>query len=185
MDLLENLKSNYVAAEAEQFSNEDLIAMLSVNKHPSLKGIRNQLIIESIFWIGFLAFYYDMFDGHLKPTLWNVLLVLAVGFLLVHNLLGYRITNNPINGSNITRSLMNYLNRIRKYAYLSISARVFALLILFGYFFSGLESIESRHYWSIGAIGLIVAIQVYFLWRVWSKRIASITSSYAELVVEK
>jgi len=185
MDSLEDFKSKYGTVEEEQFSKEDLISMLRVNKHPSLKRIRNQLMIESIFWIGFLAFYYDFFDGHLKPFLWNVLLVLAIGLLLIHNLLGYQVTHNPINGSNIIKSLMNYLNRIRKYAYLSISTRVFAVLILFGYFLSGIESLESQHYWSIGLIGLTVVIQIYFLWRVWSKRIDSITSSYSDLLVKK
>ena len=166
----------------EKISKQKLIGMLAVNKNPVLKRIKIQLIIESIAWTGFLAIYYDFFDGHLRTWYWNVLLIFAVGLLLIHNLLGYQVTNNPINGMNILDSLRKYLKKIRKYAYLSISARVFAIVIVFGYFLSALDAFEVRHYWSLGFLMVLVTIQAYLLWKVWSKRIDFITSKYDQLV---
>jgi len=179
---LDDLKWSNSDYREDEINQDGLLRMLSVNNHPVLKKIKTQLIIESIAWISFLALYYDFFDGHLRPILWNALLIIAVGLLLIHNLLGYQVTNNPINGPNILESISNYLKKIRKYAYLSISARVIAILIMFGYFLAALDSFEFRHYGSLGAVLLLVSIQVYFLWRVWSKRINTIASKYDQLV---
>lgn len=179
---LEDLKWQNSGFPDEPISKEKLIGMLRVNKNPVLKRIKIQLIIESIAWTCFLAIYHDFFDGHLRSGFWNVLLISSIVLLLVHNLLGYQVTNNPINGMNILDSLRNYLKRIRKYAYLSVLARIFAIIIIVGYFLSALESFEVRHYWSLGFFLLLLLMQVYILWRVWSKRINTITSKYDELV---
>lgn len=181
---LDELKWSNSTFASEEISKEKLIDMLSVNKHPVMKRIKIQLIIESIAWTSFLAIYYDFFDGHLRTWDWNVLLIVAIGLLLIHNLLGYQVTNNPINGINILDSLRNYLNKIRKYAYLSISARIFAVIVMFGYFSSTIDAFEVRHYWSLGFVLMLVSIQAYILWRVWSKRINFITSKYDQLVNE-
>lgn len=181
---LENLKSNFNSSSPSPVSKEALLSMLDVNQHPALKKIRIQLMIESIAWIVFLACYYNFFDGHLKPAIWNIALVLAVGLLLVHNAAGYQITNNPINGINIAESLANYYHRLKKYAYVSIASRALAIGILFGYFLSGLESLEQRHYISMGVGAVVIAIQVFLLWRIWSKRIATISSRYEQIIKE-
>src|SRR5690554_1753414 len=182
---LENLKSNFNSASQAPISKEALLRMLNVNQHPSLRAIRIQLMIESIFWITFLACFYNFFDGHLKPPIWNIALVLAVGLLLVHNAAGYKITNNPINGINIVASLSNYYHRLKKYAYLSIASRALAISIMFGFFMSGLESFGQRHYISMGLAGVVIAIQVFVLWRIWSKRISTITSRYEQIIKEE
>lgn len=182
---LENLKSNFNSASQAPISKEALLRMLNVNQHPSLKGIRIQLIVETIFWTAFLACFYNFFDGHLKPVIWNIALALAVGLLLVHNSAGYKITNNPINGTNIAESLTNYCHRLKKYAYLSIASRALAISIMFGYFLSGMQSFEQRHYISMGVAVIVIGIQVFVLWRIWSKRISTITSRYEQIVKEE
>jgi len=182
---LENLKSNFNSAAEAPISKEALLKMLNVNQHPSVKAIRIQLMIESIFWMAFLACFYNFFDGHLKPAIWNIALALAVGLLLVHNSAGHKITNNPINGTNIAESLTNYCHRLKKYAYISIASRALAISIMFGYFLSGLESFEQRHYISIGIGGIVITIQVVALWRIWSKRISTITSRYEQIVMKE
>ena len=179
---LENLKSNFNSSSSSPISKEALLSMLNVNNHPALKAIKIQLMIESIAWIIFLACFYNFFDGHLKPVIWNIALVLAVGLLLVHNVAGYQITNNPINGINIAESLTNYYHQLKKYAYLSIASRALAIAILFGYFMSGLESLEQRHYITMGVAGAVIGIQVFVLWRIWAKRISTITSRYEQIV---
>lgn len=181
---LENLKSNFNSSSPAPINKEALLSMLDVNRHPALKTIRIQLMMESIIWIVFLSCFYNFFDGHLKPAVWNIALVLAVGLILVHNTAGYLITNNPINGKNIAESLTNYYHQLKKYAYLSIVSRALAISILFGYFLSGLESLEQRHYISMGVAGVVIAIQVFVLWRIWSKRISTITEKYGQIVEE-
>lgn len=156
--------------------------MLSVNRHPILKRIRMQLLIESIAWILFLAFYYDFFDGHLKPVLWNLALVFSAGLILVHNLLGYQVTNNPIHGSNLVNSLEIYLQKLKKYALVSISSRVLAISIVCGFFLSGLENLAPRHFMGIVVFAIIITIQAVILRRVWSKRIQTISSKYQQLI---
>jgi RsiW-degrading membrane proteinase PrsW (M82 family) len=181
---LEELKSNFNSPSPSPISKDTLLTMLDVNQHPTLKAIKIQLMIESIFWMAFLACFYNFFDGHLKPAAWNIALALAVGLLLVHNSAGYKITNNPINGINIAESLTNYCQRLKKYAYLSIASRALAISIMFGYFLSGLASFEQRHYISLGIAGIVIAIQVVALWRIWSKRISTITSRYEQIIEE-
>lgn len=179
---LDDFKWKNTSFTDEQISNETLVSMLGVNKHPVLKKIKTQLIIESITWTAFLAVYYDFFDGHLRSGLWNSLLVVAICLLLIHNMLGYRVTNNPISGNNISKSLSNYLQKIRKYAYVSVTARVVAILIIHGYFLSAMDQLETRHYWITVFLTLLIVIQVVFLWRIWSKRINLITTKYKQLV---
>ena len=179
---LENLKSQFNSLESTQISKEILLGMVSVNGHPVLKKIRIQMIIESTAWILFLAFYYNFFDGHLKPVLWNITLVVSVGLLLVHNSLSYQVTNNPISGNNLVSSLMLYLDRLKKYAYLSIGSRILALLAIFGFFLSGIETFEQRHYVSIFVMVVFVAAQVFLLWRIWHKRILMIRAKYEQFL---
>lgn len=155
--------------------------MISANSHPVLRHIKIQLILESSLWAIFLAVYYNFFDGHLKSPLWNSLLVISVVLLLVHNLLGYRVTNNLINGPNVRLSLKNYLKRIRKYSIISVFTRALAIIMIFGYFISSIESFESRHYWSFVFLILLVAVQIYLLKRVWSKRINKVALAYEKL----
>lgn len=177
---LDDLKSSFRNAGKGQLSRSSLEKMMLGHHHPVLKGIRRQLIIESVLWTLFLAVYYDFFDGHLKSPAWNMLLVLSVAGMLVHNVLGYRVSRNPIKADNILRSLEKYLNQIRKYSKVSIASRVLAIAMLFGYFISTIELTEEK-YWSLGLLGLIFPVQAYLLNIVWSKRINTVNEVYQKL----
>lgn len=169
MDLHE-LKSQYQHLTTDSHDPEQLRKMLRANQHPVLKGIRLQLLLEGVFWTLFLLVYYDFFDGHLKPFLWNLALVGAVAFLLVHTFLGYQISNRAIYGTNIRESLQQYLSRIRKYARISIGSRVLAIITIMGFFLSTVPATPSR-YGQGGLILLIISVQIYLLYRIWAKRI--------------
>lgn len=178
---LEELKSDYLKAGKEKMDKEHLHRMISANRHPVLRRIKIQLILESSFWAIFLAVYYNFFDGHLKSPLWNSLLIISVVLILVHNLLGYRITNIPINKPNVRLTLKNYLERIRKYAIISMFTRVLAITMIFGYFMSSIEAYENKHYWSLVFLILLITIQIYLLKSVWSKRINRVALTYEQL----
>jgi hypothetical protein len=177
---LENLKSTYQNSGKTLLSRETIQEMITQNNHPVAKSIKKQLLLETIIWAVFLAVYYDIFDGHLKSPLWNVLLIVAVIFILVHNALGFQIINNPINGEAILESLKNYQDKIKNYAVVSIVTRVFALAILLCYFISSI-TFTTEKYISLVFIVLIFPVQIFLLYRVWAKRKNQINSIYTKL----
>jgi len=178
---LDELKFGNTKLSNETYSKNKLAGMIHTSQHPILKRIRIQLTIETIGWSLFLALYYNLFDGHLRSPLWNGLLILAICLLLIHNLMGYRVINQPVNGLNILESLRNYVGKVRKYAMVSISTKVLGFTIILGYFMSTLSTFQSRHYWGILIILIFLLAQVLVLWRIWSHRINQIQSRYEQL----
>ena len=177
---LENLKSEYQNTGKVSLSKENIQKMIIENNHPVLKGIKIQLLTETVLWAIFLAVYYNIFDGYLKSPLWNILLVVSVIFILLHNVLGFQIIGNPINGETILESLKNYLTRIKSYAIISIATRVFAIIILLGYFISTISFTKEKLI-SLSFISLIIPIQIYLLHRVWAKRKSRINKMLEKL----
>lgn len=166
---LENLKSEYQNTGKVALSKTDIQKIILDNNHPVLKGIKIQLLIETVLWAIFLAVYYNFFDGHLKSPLWNFLIVVSVIFILIHNVLGFQIIGNPINGVSLMESLKNYLIKIKNYTVISIAARVFAILMLLGYFISTI-SLTNEKLVCLGFISLVIPLQICLLHRVWAKR---------------
>lgn len=177
---LENLKSEYQNAGKALLSKEKIQKMIIENNHPVLKGIKIQLLTETVLWAIFLAVYYNIFDGHLKSSIWNVLLVVSVIFILIHNVLGFQIISNPINGETVLESLKNYLIKIKNYAVVSIATRVLAIIILLGYFVSTI-SLTNEKLVSLSFISLVIPVQIYLLHRVWAKRKSRINKIFQML----
>lgn len=177
---LENLKSEYQNAGKSALSETDIQKIISENNNLVLKGIKIQLLTETILWAIFLAVYYNIFDGHLKSTLWNFLLVGSVIFILIHNVLGFQIISNPINGETILESLKKYLIKIKNYAVISIVTRVFAIVTLLGYFISTI-SLTTEKWVSLSFISLVIPVQIYLLHRVWAKRKKKINKLFESL----
>ncbi len=179
---LEDFKWDKNDVSTNEVSKESLLKMMGINKNPVVVGIKRQLAIESVAWILFLASYYNFFDGASRPFYWNILLILSIVLLLAHNLLGYDALANLRIKINLVMGLREYLLKLKRYAWISILCRVSALIILFGYFLSGLGELENRHYWSLLIVLLIVFIQAFFLNRIWSKRIARIQMKLNEFL---
>lgn len=177
---LDNLISDYQNAGKTPLSKENFKKMIYENNHFITKGIKRQLLIETTLWAIFLAVYYNIFDGHLKSALWNILLVISVILILVHNALGFQIFSNPINGETILESLKKYQIKIQHYAVISIVTRILAIVILLGYFISTITFKPEKSI-SLGIIALILPIQIYILNRIWSKRIKRINSLFTKL----
>jgi hypothetical protein len=177
---LENLKSEYQNAGKVALSKTDIQKIILENNRPVLKGIKIQLLIETVLWAIFLVVYYNIFDGHLKSTLWNFLLVVSIFFILIHNILGFQIITNPINGETILESLKNYSIKIKNYAVISIATRIFAIVILLGYFISTI-SLTNEKLVSLSFISLVIPVQIYLLHRVWTKRKSTINNMFQSL----
>ncbi|HKG07734.1 MAG TPA: hypothetical protein VKB19_14790 [Pedobacter sp.] len=167
---LDQLKSEWNKAETPVKTNEQLKAMLSESKHPVLKEIRRQIIIEVTGWTAFLLCYYTMFDGHQKPLFINLILVGALLCALIHNLSGYSFSRHLIDGGNIRTALEHYLSRIKNYALVSVLTR---LLFMAGFitFFTYNIQFNTFKYAMLGVFGLIIIGQLIWLSRVWSGRL--------------
>ncbi|MBW4890439.1 hypothetical protein KXQ82_11955 [Mucilaginibacter sp. HMF5004] len=174
---LDQFKSEWNNMETTKKSIDDLQTMLLENKHPVLKGIRKQLVIEITGWIVFLLCYYTMFDGSGKPLLVNALLIVSVLLPLVHNLMGYRFAKYLINGASIKASLANYLAKVKIYAFVSIAARVIFIVGLLSFFTYNL-SFNSNRYMAIAIIGLTFTVQMVFLSSIWLKRIKNLQKTF-------
>lgn len=173
---LDRLKDIYKNAGKEEIGKDRLFKMIRAATHPVLSSIKRQLIIESVMWSIFLVVYYDFFDGHTKPFLWNILLVLSVVLILVHNILGYRVTANPIQAESINNSLYLYLKRLRLYALISIATRVIAILMIMGFFISTIEAGRNM-FVVLGFVVIIILFQVVMIWKIWKRRINNISEA--------
>src|SRR5689334_397479 len=89
-------------------STADIKEMLRGNKHPVLKKIRTQMIVELIGFCLFGIVYYDFFDGDQKPLYANVILVVSLLLVIFHNLIGYLNTARSVKGDNLCVSLEKY-----------------------------------------------------------------------------
>ncbi|WP_111308505.1 hypothetical protein [Confluentibacter sediminis] len=172
---LEDLKSDYKKGETDNVrTTECLKKMKQSGNHPVLRSIKKQLIFESIVWTILLVVYYDFFDGQLKSIVWNGLLIVSILLLLIHNILGYILVKNPIFGENIKESLQKYLTKIKKFSTLSILSRVLAVTILLGFLVSNIVWELHKILLFAGLLLFSIGIQIYFLRRVWNKRIGLI-----------
>tara|TARA_R110002072_G_scaffold298492_1_gene472550 strand:- start:20 stop:535 length:516 start_codon:yes stop_codon:yes gene_type:complete len=162
---LDNLKSEYQNVGTERSKPiERLKKMKYTVNHPVLKKIKKQLLFESIIWTLILVVFYDFFDGHLKAFYWNVLLVISILLVLLHNILGFIIVQKPIGDVSLKDSLKKYLSRIKSYSIISIASRVIAIIIFMGFLTSTAVWTVNKLIMIIGFFILTISIQIYMLW---------------------
>ncbi|MGK7394314.1 MAG: hypothetical protein ACNS62_07065 [Candidatus Cyclobacteriaceae bacterium M3_2C_046] len=154
-----------------QFTLDAINQMTQTGNHPVVKNIVRQLILESIFFIAFLAVYYDFFDGHQKEMIWNILMILSVMLLLSHNLFGINLVNKVILADNLKDSIVKYLNLIKTYAKFSILTRVLAFAGIFLFFTDGKIDLITSSWAILLSILAILSLQIYWLNRIWQARI--------------
>lgn len=175
----DNFKSTWKGIHTASTTPEALGKMIQENRHPVLKGIRRQLIIETIGWGAFLLVYYDFFDGDQKPFYANVLLVAAIGFMLLHSVVGYMVHRNKISGINLSQSLQQYLSGLKNYARISILSRVVSIGAFLLFFLITIQWTPHK-YWLLALLGLL-PVQVFLLYKVWASRIRQISHNIASL----
>ncbi|HMI05558.1 MAG TPA: hypothetical protein VK541_23920 [Pedobacter sp.] len=176
---LDQLKSTWNKAETPAKTNEELKAMLLESRHPVLKEIRKQFIIEITGWSAFLLCYYTMFDGDQKPMLVNLILVIAVLCSLIHNLSGYSFSRYLINGSDIKASLGRYLSKIKTFAVISVCTR---LLFMAGFllFFTYNIQFNATKYLLLTALLLVFLGQLIWLGNLWAKRVRTLAKTIGD-----
>lgn len=176
----EDMMSDYQNDDTNK-SRDVLRGMHRATGHPVLKKIRKQLIFESLIWGVVLSVYYSGFDGVQKTFFWNAVLVVAIVLLLVHNLLGYRLVQTPINAQNLMDSLKGYLKRIKRYALISIATRVLAVMAILLFLTSNVEWNINKIVATGTTVFVLISLQIYFLWKLWKKRMVIIETQINSL----
>ncbi|WP_257669801.1 hypothetical protein [Parapedobacter tibetensis] len=164
------LKSAWQGMDTPQKSNTELKSIMQESAHPVLKGIRMQLMIEIVGFTVFLLVYYDFFDGDRKPFYANVLLVSAMLFVIVHNIIGYVLTKRGVKGNNIKQSLEDRFSKMKTYAMVSIATRMLAAVCLW-FFFLSVIKFNADRYWMLAVVVLVVVVQITVLSKIWVRRI--------------
>lgn len=178
---LTDLKSTWNSVHTPVKTAEQIRLMLKENNHPVLKGIRKQLWIEIIGWSVFLLVYYTMFDGDQKPLLVNLLLVAALLFSLLHNLMGYGLAKYLETGDEVKKALAHYLMKVRRYAIVSVVSR---LLFWAGFllFFTYNIRFNSSKYVLLAVVLAILLAQLVFLGRLWLMRLRKLRETAGTLM---
>jgi hypothetical protein len=164
------LKSAWQGVDANRKTSKELSSMMQESAHPLLKRIRKQLILETIVFTAFLFVYYNAFDGDRKPFYANMLLVMAMLFVILHNIMGYVLTKKPVNGNNVKQSLYNQLQKLKTYAAVSVASRVLSATCML-LFFTSVIIFNKNKYWILATIILVCVIQIMVLAGIWVKRV--------------
>lgn len=172
----DNLKSAWQDIDSVPKSNTEVKLMMRESAHPVLKRIRKQLILESAAFTVFLLVYYDFFDGDRKPLYANLLLVTAMLFIIMHNIIGYMLMKSRVKGHTIKLSLEEHLSKMKVYAVVSVASRALAAGCLL-LFFTSVITFNADKYWILAAGILVCIIQITLLSRIWMKRIRQIKST--------
>ena len=179
---MDPLKSAWDNTPTPSRNIAELQAIVDRQTSPVLKGMRQQLLIEILGYTLFLLVYYDFFDGDKKPCYMNAVLVISILFMLVHNVAGYTLAKKPAAGNNLLESLRKQLQKIKKYAAVSVASRVLAFAGIFSFFAVNIHW-NSHKYFVLAVIVAFIFLQQYLLRKIWARRVKRISSAMKELEV--
>lgn len=175
----DNLKSTWKGISIPQKGKEELNLMLRKNSHPVLAAIKKQVTIELIGFTGFLFGYFTMFDGIGKPTYINVIIIAAIALQLFYGYKGYLLQSRFKGDKNLYKDLENFNSRLKTHRLGVITARVLFAIGLIVYFTYSI-SFSSNKFLALAFIVLTFSVQLWFLYKVWSKRILKLASVLEE-----
>lgn len=164
------LKSAWKQIVVEDKSSLELKTIISQRGNSLVKKIRKQFIIETIATLAFLIVYYDFFDGDKKPLYANVLLIFAVLFTIIHNILGLKQMKLTVKGENIEESLVYRLHKMKRYALVSGILRILMACSFLAFFVSVITFTQVK-YWILSCIILMFLIQISVFIKTWNGRI--------------
>jgi hypothetical protein len=167
---IDDLKSDWNAIQFIPKNEETLLLMLKENTHPVLKSIRKQIVIEVSAWSLFLMVYYSMFDGATKPLWVNLVLITALLMPILHSFYGYYYNKYLADGSNVKVGLEQLYNRLKKYAFITVIARVSFICGLLLFFSYNIHFTTTKCFLLL-LILVVFSIQIFVLYLVWAKRL--------------
>lgn len=178
---LDDMKSYWQQLPAESSKSADALNhMIKENRHPVLKGIRRQLVIEMVGWLIFLIVFYDFFDGHKRSLYLNLLVIGAGIFVVAHNAFGYLMARNLKAAGNLASTLSHYLTTTKTYSIVSIASRVVSTTAVL-LFLTDTIHFTKEKYVILAGVVVLFAIQMGLLIRLWIKRIMNLEAAIQEL----
>lgn len=177
---MDPLKATWDSTPNPQRTISDLQDIIRRHTSPVLKSIRKQMIIEAIGYIAFLLVYYDFFDGDRKPFYLNLLLVISLGCMLLYNVAGYMMASHPAEEKNLLENMRQKLQAVRKYAAWAICTKIAGFAGIIAFFVAGIQW-NTPKYATLLCVVIIMVIQAYAHWKIWSGRIKRIRQTVEEL----
>ena len=177
---IEELRKEWKSIKTPQMDLDQLKRMTIEKSHPVLSGIRKQFTIELIGWSVFLVVCFTGLDADQKPILTNVLLLISVALPMIFNIYGYQLSKDLIEGPDISSSMQNRIDSLRRFAAGSVLLRI-VLIIGVGYFFISSINIDQRKLMLIGAGSVVLIFQLYLFVRIWTKRIDKLRNTLSLL----
>lgn len=166
----DSLKSAWRRMATEDKSHMELKTIIKERSHFFLKRIRRQFVIETIAMVIFLIVYYDFFDGDQKPLYVNILLVAALLFMIIHNIVGYMQMRLRFRGENIEKLLNDRLHKMKVHAITSGILRLLMVCSFLLFFLSVIKFTQGK-YWIFTAVILVFLVQIAVFIQIWRVRI--------------
>lgn len=173
---IEELRKEWQSIKTPQIDLDRLKDMTIEKSRPVLSGIRKQLTIELVGWSAFLIIYFTALDADHKPILTNAILIISVTLPMIFNIYGYRLSKQLIAGSDISSSLQNRIDSLRRFAITSVVLRIM-LITGVGYFFISTVNITQGKLMLLGAGTVVLIFPIYLLVRIWTKRIGKLSGT--------
>lgn len=177
---IEELRKEWKNIKTPQIDIDRIKDMTIAKSHPVLSGIRKQFTIELIGWSAFLIVCFTGLDADQKPILTNILLIISVALPMIFNVYGYQLSKELIEGPDISSSLQNRIDSLKRFAMVSVLLRIM-LIIGVGYFFISSIDIDQRKLMLIGAGSVVLIFQLYLFVRIWIKRIDKLRNTFSLL----
>jgi len=173
---IEELRKEWQSIKTPNIALDRLKEMTLEKSHPVLSGIRKQLTIELTGWSAFLIICFIGLDADQKPINANVILLVSVALPMICNIYGYRLSKELIAGLDISSSLQNRIDSLRRFAIGSVILRI-VLIFGVGYFFISTINISPGKLMLLSAGSVFLIFPLYMLVRIWTKRIGKLSST--------
>ncbi len=142
--------------------------------------VKLKLLVEAVFMVLLLLFFYDIFDGDQKPVYANVALVTGTMFYFCSNMLGYFAIRQVAEEQDICHSLKRLLQKLMRAKVFSLTAMLLFSLTLLLFFMSAVALTPQKLFLMAG-FQTFVLVQVYLSGNMWNSRIRQIRQLLHEL----
>lgn len=177
---MDALKSAWQQLPGSEKQPQELRGMLQEGRHPVLRQLRRQVVIESLLFSAFLAVYYNMFDGHRRPLWVNALLVAGVLLVVLHGLIGYFNAKRPVKEAGLQQTLAARLQQLRNFAGWSVALRVLSTACILLFFTYSITFTMEKEI-LLGWAALVLIVQFALLIMLWRRRIRRLGGALDEL----
>lgn len=173
---IEELRNERQSIKTPQINVDRLKDMTIERNHPVLSGIRKQLTLELIGWSAFLFICFTGLDADQKPFFAKAILIISVALPMILNIYGYQLSKELIAGPDISSSLQNRIDSLRRFAIASVVLRIM-LITGIGYFFVSTVNINLSKLILLGCGSMFLIIPLYLMVRIWKKRIRKLSGN--------